>query len=328
LSDGSKQDRQEFGTDIGEVRHEPKPHGWSLRLYVLAVVCFPFLLIVGTIVWMSLPVYANRAHYAYLADTGYGMRLKHADCDVVVYGDSTALVGIEPKVIEERTGLKTCNLAEVAGVQMVNGLIVLDTYLKNNRAPQFIVFNYAPENLTPATSWKEVSTFEGDFFALKYRSDAVFWRTFLSEPNELITDAELGFRTGVQWLFTPKLPASLLQIRDSSHGRVPEPAPLLTACPAVIAERTPDAAWLASLRQKYGTDGTKVLIDVTPMPPCDPSLAFYRQRLTPAVIDNSVGTLQLGMYTDSGRLHTTDAGAAEISQRIAEQILRAKGSMR
>ncbi len=328
MSDGSKQDRQQFGTDIGEVRHEPRPPIWSLRLYVLAVVCFPFLLIAGTLLWMSLPVYANRAHYAYLADTGYGMRLKHADCDIVVYGDSTSLVGIEPSLIEQRTGLKTCNLAEVAGVQVINGLLVLDTYLQNNRPPKFIVFNYAPENLTPATQWKEVSTFEGVFFALKYRPDAAFWRAALHNPNELMDDAELGFRTGVEWLVQPKLPASVLQVRDTSHGRVPEPAQPLTNCPAIVAERAPDVAWLASLRQHYATHGTRVLIDVTPMPPCDPGLAFYQQRITPASIDNAIATLPLSMYTDSGRLHTTDAGAQAISQRIADQILRAEGSIR
>ncbi len=332
MSDGSKQDRQEFGTDIGEVRHEPKPphgpHSWSLRLYVLAVVCFPFLVIVATPIWMSLPVFARHAQYAYLADTGYGMRLKHADCDVVVYGDSTALIGVVPRVIEQRTGLKTCNLAEVAGIQMINGLLVPDTYLKNNRPPKFVVFNYAPENLTPATRWKEVSTYEGVFFALKYRPDAAFWEARLRDPNGFISDMELGFRTGVQWLFRPKLPEDLLQIRETTHGRVPEPGKPFTSCPEVLAVRAPDTAYLASLRQRYGVDGTKVLIDVTPTPACDPSRPFYLQRLTPGLIDNTLGTLPLAMYTDSGRLHTTDAGAEEISERIADQILRAEGSIR
>ncbi len=325
MSDGSQQDRQEFGTDIGEVRHEPHVSRWQLRLYVFAVVAFPFVLIVGTLFWMSLPVYARHAQYPYLADTGYGMRLKHADCDVVVYGDSTALVGVVPKVIEERTGLKTCNVAEVAGVQVTNGMMVLDTYLQNNRAPRFIVFTYAPENLNDAVNWTEVSTFEGEFFRLKYRPDAAFWKASLRDPNELITDAELGFRTGVQWLFKSKLPDDILQIRDTTHGRVPEPGPAFTSCPPVLAVRAPDPKWLGYLRQRYGVNGTRVLVDVTPTPACDPSRSFYEQRFTPGLIDNTLGTMPLEMYTYTGRLHTTDAGAEEISRRIAEQILQVEG---
>jgi hypothetical protein len=328
LSDGSQQDRQEFGTDIGEVRHEPHRPGWQLRFYVLAVVAFPFLLIAGTLLWMMMPVYAHRAHYAYLADTGYGMRLKHADCDVVIYGDSTTLVGIEPRIIEQLTGLKTCNIAEVAGVQVVNGLMILDTYLQHNRPPKFIVFNYAPENLNDAKNWTEVSTFEGDFFRLQYRPDWAFWKANLHDPNELITAAELGFRTGVEWLVKPPLPTSVLQTRDISHGRVPEQGPAFTSCPPVLAMRAPDVAYLSELRRRYGVNGTRVLIDVTPTPACDPSRAFYEQRLTPGLIDNQLGTMPLAMYTYTGRLHTTDAGAAEISRRIAEQVLKAEGGGR
>lgn len=328
MSDGSQQDRQEYGIDIGEVRHEPHTPGWQLRFYVLAVICFPFLLIAGTIVWMLLPVYAQHAQYAYLADTGYGMRLKHADCDVVIYGDSTALVGVEPKVIEQKTGLKTCNLAEVAGVQVINGLMVLDTYLKNNRPPKYIIFNYAPENLTDPKRWTEVSTFEGDFFRMQFHPDAAFWKANLRDPDNLISDAELAFRSGVQALLKPKLSDALLNMRVTSHGRVPEPGPAFTACPMILITRAPDAAWLAHLRSEYGVHGTKVLIDVTPLPACANERSFYEQRLTPGLIDNTLGTMPLAFYSDTGRLHTTDTGAERISRRMADQILRAEGGGR
>ena len=38
-------------------------------------------------------------------------------------------VGVPPSVIQDATELKTCNISEVADVQVVNGMMVLDTYL-------------------------------------------------------------------------------------------------------------------------------------------------------------------------------------------------------
>jgi hypothetical protein len=320
LSDHSQQDRQAFGTDIGEVRHEPQATPRQLLAYVAALASAPFLLLIGTALWMMSPAYRNHAQYAYIAGTGYGMRLHDSGCEVVVYGDSTALVGVVPGVIQARSGLKTCNIAEIAGVQKLNGLMVLDTYLRRNPRPRFLVFLYAPENLDEATRWTEVSSFEGIFFRLQMRPDWAFWKAVAKDPSDMMVDLELGFRTGVQWLFSRQ--GSKVQVREQNLGRVPEPGDPLTHCPANLPERSPDAAWLGHLRQTYGVDGTRVLIDVTPVPPCDPTRPFYAARLSPGLVDNRIDTLPMAMYTNSGRLHTNDAGADAISERIAAQIVQ------
>jgi hypothetical protein len=83
--------------------------------------------------------------------------------------------------------------------------------------------------------------------------------------------------------------------------------------------------WLATLRSTYGVDGTHVLIDVTPMPPCDEGLPFYRTHLA-GLTDNTVDTLPIGDYNTSGRLHTTELGTTALSERIADQIAAAINS--
>lgn len=322
MSDQSQQGRQEFGTDVGEVRHEPAQRRWPLRLYVAAMVLSPFLLVLGTMYWMSTGQYLRHVQYPYLADTGYGMRLRGADCQIVITGDSTAMVGVVPQIIEQRTGLKTCNIAEVAGVQKINGFMVPDTYLQHNERPRFMVFLYAPENLVEASKWHEVSDFEGVFFRLQFHPDLNLLKNAIENPNDYITDAELGLRTGVQWLFSPSLAPEKLHARELSGGRMPEPATPLTQCPAVLAVRQPDAAWLASIRKRYSAAGTKVLIDTTPTPECDSTFNLYRDWLKPGMVDESLGTMPIGMYTNSGRLHTTEAGAAVLSGRLADQIVQ------
>jgi hypothetical protein len=146
-------------------------------------------------------------------------------------------------------------------------------------------------------------------------------------PSEIITDAELGFRTGVQWLVIRSLPASELHERDLTQGHVAEPGEVLTHCPADEERRAPDLAWIEHLRRTYGVNGTRVLVDVMPEPPCDPTRAFYNGMLAPNSVDNGLGTLPLNVYTRTGRLHVNDEGARMLSAEIAGQIVQAgKGS--
>ena len=44
-----------------------------------------------------------RTYYPGLGSVGYGATLKGADCDIVVYGDSTALTGIDPYMVQSIT---------------------------------------------------------------------------------------------------------------------------------------------------------------------------------------------------------------------------------
>lgn len=319
MTDASQRDRQEFGLDLTEVRHEPLASPWRLRLYVAILCVFPFAFVLFTLWWVTTDSYLRRIPYPYIVDTGYGSRLQHADCDVVIDGDSTALVGVLPRIIQQRTGLKTCNIAEVAGIKVVNGMMVLDDYLAHNRRPRYIVFVFAPENLTHPSRWAFVSDFEGWFYRIRFHRDAGFWRRFLQDPNGSLANVELSFRDGVEWLPKSPLPPALEHERDHNGGHVTEPGTTLTHCSNDTIYRQPDPAWLDFLRRTYAVGGTRVLINVMPMPACDEGLPFYRTRLA-GLIDNTVDTLPINDYTTSGRLHTNDTGTAALSERIAAQL--------
>ena len=319
MTDASQRDRQEFGTDLTEVRHEPLASPWRLRLYVAVLVLFPFALILFTFWWVTTDSYLRHVPFPYIADTGYGSKLQHADCDIVIDGDSTALVGVLPRIIEQRTGLKTCNIAEVAGIKLVNGMMVLDDYLAHNHHPQYLVFVFAPENLNQPAGWTFISDFEGWFYRIRFHRDASFWRRTLRFPDSSFANAELAFRNGVEWLPKRPLPPALARERELNGGHVSESGTALTHCSGDTIYRLPDPAWLSSLRSTYGVGGTRVLINVMPMPACDEGLPFYRAHLA-GLTDNAVDTLPIGDYSTSGRLHTNDLGTVALSERIADQL--------
>ena len=95
---------------------------------------------------------ALRAGNTYVANLGYGATLYGVDCQVVVSGDSSAMVGVDPGLIRRRTGLNTCNIGEFEGMTILNGTMVVDRYLAQNAKPRFLVFRYTPEDLIPKAS--------------------------------------------------------------------------------------------------------------------------------------------------------------------------------
>ena len=324
MSDESAEDRREFGLALGDVRYEPQSGGSRLRWYVAAVGLFPFALIVFSFYWMSTGEYIHHSRSLYLSQLGYGAKLRGADCDVVIDGDSTAMVDLMPKVIAARTGLSACNIAEVAGVKRVNGMAVLTTYLQHNHAPKYLVFQFAPEDLSDPWRWQWGGTFEGVLYGMQFGHKADVMRTLWRYPDSSLGNAELGFRSGLVWHLTKSPPAEEMHSRDTQLGRMPEGGEPLTKCDATDDRKlAPQPDWLAKLRQTYGKDGTRVLIDVVPQPTCDPTVGYYAGALA-GLIDNKVSTLPPEMFIGTGRLHMNDAGATVVSERVAAQILQAE----
>ena len=74
-----------------------------------------------------------------------GERLRVGDeppADVLIIGDSAALMGLIPSVITERTGLRTQNLATVAHLGIDGQADVLEEHLARHPAPKTVVFAF------------------------------------------------------------------------------------------------------------------------------------------------------------------------------------------
>ncbi len=123
---------------------DQKPQGARLILYVVGFVGVQIFVLLLTFVVSSTPWFLTHDAYPGMRQIGYSLRLKHEDCDVVIYGDSSSLTGLDPDIIQGITGLKTCNLSEGVSIESVVGsLFPLDNYLKNNKRPLFLLTMYA-----------------------------------------------------------------------------------------------------------------------------------------------------------------------------------------
>ncbi|MEI7493801.1 MAG: hypothetical protein WCJ92_04295 [Alphaproteobacteria bacterium] len=90
--------------------------------------------------------------------------------DVIFVGDSSCLMGVSPKIIEEETGLKVLNLATYGGSGIIGYEAILRKYLKFNSPPKLIVYYISPSIPNMYT----LKTFEQIFAYLKHPDAALF----------------------------------------------------------------------------------------------------------------------------------------------------------
>lgn len=316
-----KEEERQFGVSENEVRHEPAASQRRLRWYVAALLITPFVVVALSLVWMSTDFYARHSDNSYFHQLGYGETQHGVRCDVLISGDSTAMVGVDPAEIQRRTGLSTCNIAEYAGIQLLTGTQILDDFLRNNPRPKYLIFLEAPENYSNSHDWKFVGTLEGVVFRLRTPPASATFRLIATHPLEIIENAEVGLLSGVRSLLKKSPSSADVHSRESHGGQFPDKGKIRTDCGGKPPLMKPDLTWMKSLRQTYGQEGTRVLLDVTPMPPCDPSWDFYRSAFSSGALDMPLSTMPLEVYSNSGRLHTMPRGAEMISARLADQIL-------
>jgi len=280
----------------------------------IAVGCSNFFVHHGASVWVQ----SNDAVFD----------MQDRDCDVLVYGDSTAMTGIDPEVVSRNTGFKTCNIAVTNAVLAVTGNLTLDHYLKQNVHPRVLVIQLSPDDFQQENHlWKQTIYAEGLLEQLRHGSPAESRRVLFTHPHEAVSFA--GYAAGFSayfaikdiWFRTTHLRSGedRVQVRN---GFFTPPSPARTYCDAdaklTDLSRGAFSRMLADdFRTTYSPRSSVVLVDVAPIPSCDDNLAAYTSELS-GVTSNSLQSLPIGLFND-GR-HYTARGSLIVSGMIARQL--------
>jgi hypothetical protein len=236
----------------------------------------------------------------------------------VIYGDSTALTGLDPTVVSRATGLKTCNIAQAQSILQILGMLALDTYLKNNAPPKYIVMQFAPETLSRGRSnffWPE-----GVTLLLRKKSLFEALPTLVRHPVRAYEFSIWAIKAKVASLIEPRPDFGSMEAIFRSHGGLlilPKSAE--THCLNHIAYIQPTVDWVHSLKEKYANNGTRVVINVSPLPICSPIAALVADG-TRNVTDNALSLYPIGLFCDLDR-HLTLEGAERASLELAEQLV-------
>lgn len=253
----------------------------------------------------------------WLIGLGYGATLHNANCQIVITGDSTGMVAVNPKELTELTGLTACNIADNEGMQIVNGTMVLDQYLAHNAPPKYLVVMQAPDSFDPETL-KGHGIGEG--ITYRMRQPGVLAKADFIAHNipDVFRWVSAGLDSVLRNFHGRHFTQQEMTVRDRTRGQLLLHDPLATSCPVSGPKSKPNRAWIQSLRDRYSRKETRVLIDGMPVPNCDPDLEEFRTNLQ-GIVDNGVQVLPLEDYYIGGR-HVNETGSKAVTAMIASQI--------
>jgi hypothetical protein len=310
---------------------DEKAGGARLYLYVAGFVAVQLAVLAVVLLLTATPWFLTHDAYAGYYQTGYGMRLQHADCEVLIYGDSSSLTGLDPRVIESATGMKSCNIAEGTSVQgVVGSRFPLDSYLKANKRPRYLLLLYTPSKfrpyLEPFTDYQP----EGVLYAAQFERSREMFLGLLHRGRWVVDYDLWAGRLMIKALLRWVMPDSGTTVIDtraqraSRNGNWPYPLPAETRC--VRTERHIDpksigryAQDVAKMREPYGIDGTTVVMDIAPAAECDTLQDVYRAQAE-GLHDNAFEVRPISDFNE-GDIHFSPEGSAHISTEAAQQIV-------
>jgi hypothetical protein len=289
----------------------------SYVYYCLAIALVPIISVTGSLLIARSSWYVRHQRNSYLAISDYPFTLKNSNCEVIIYGDSSALTGVSPPVIEAVTSLRTCNIAQPNTALAIVGTFALDSYLQNNARPRFLIFQFAAPDFAPRDPNGRLYE-EGALQLTRHKLDLKTFQLFLRHPMQTLEFSEFILRTAlVERDWTEDTYHRAWTQIQTTHGLFTAPGPPLKTCVGDLEVKAPDAAWILQLRSKYSREGTRVLVYVAPYPECDGSYDYYSQKLA-QLSDNPLERSSIRMFNEKN--HFTREGADLNSENIARDI--------
>ena len=297
--------------------------------YCLLLLLLPFLAIPAFIRLGSSDFFQRHGASVWVQSNDAVFAMRDRDCDVLIFGDSTAMTGIDPDVVERNTGFKTCNIAVTNAVLAVTHNLTLNRYLANNGKPRVLLVQLSPDGFQPESSaWNETIYPEGLLELLRHGDPAESRRVLLRHPQQAIAFA--GYAAGfsaysgiksVWYHLTNRRPEE--DTIAIHNGFFTPPSPPSKSCEPGATFSDPRAggtyprALVGEYEKEYADRSGIVLVNVAPIPSCDQNLAAFSSELN-GVTSNSLLPLPVGLFNDPR--HYTAVGSAIVSRLVAQEL--------
>jgi hypothetical protein len=249
------------------------------------------------------------------------------NADVLVFGDSSAFLGLDPRVVEAELHATAVVLPNTIGSLPITGEMALRRYLARNRPPRLLVLYFTAWDLNYGKTANTRVFFEGEEMLLHNGSAAEILVFVRQHPLEFLAfpfrfNSTLG--THLLGTFLRHEDRERQTAEALGHVDYTEPYPVLRApCAlpeALVTENGEDS--LRSLVERYSTMGTKVVVYLAPIPGCAGAEAIRaaataRER-TPPVI------LPAEMFASDGLFAHPEPGAVRTTSELFAEFLRGR----
>ena len=299
------------------------------RNYCLLVLLLPLLAIPACIRLGASDFFQRHGASIWVQSNDQVFDIRDRECDVLIYGDSTAMTGINPEVVQRNTGFRTCNIAVTNSVLAVTGNLTLDRYLEHNPKPRVLLMQLSPDGFQPESySWEQTVYAEGLVELLRHGTPAESRHVLLRHPQESFAFA--GYAAGfTAYAVLKDVIFHTTHMRPEEdtvtirNGFFTPPAPPSTGCEpgAVFSNPTASGNFPQSLvgdfQKEYASRSSVVLVNVAPIPSCDQNLAAFSSELN-GLTANPVTPLPVGLFNDPR--HYTAVGSAVVSRLVAQEL--------
>jgi len=322
-----------FAADDDSFSSSVSPRPMTLReqslRYCILLLLLPLLAIPACIRLGASDFFLHHGASVWVQSNDAVFEMRNRDCDVLVFGDSTAMTGINPDVVQRNTGFKTCNISVTNSVLAVTHNLTLNRYLAHNLRPRVLLIQLSPDGFQPeSNSWRQTVYAEGMLELLRHGSSSEIRRVLLTHPQESIAFA--GYAAGFTAYSAVKdlwFRATRLRPEEDAvtirNGFFTPPAPPSTACEPGATFSNPEAggnfprSLVSEFQSEYANRSGIVLVNVAPIPSCDENLAAFSSELN-GVTSNSLTPLPIGLFNDPR--HYTAVGSAIVSRLVAQEL--------
>lgn len=252
---------------------------------------------------------------------------RQQNADVVIFGDSSAFLGVDPRTVNQALGVRSVVLPNTIGSLPVIGDLALRNYLRNNRAPRLIVFYFSPWNLDYGRV-QDAKLFEGEEMMLRHSSPAAMGQFAWHHPLDAVS-----FPLRLYSTFGPEVVRSLLHGDDREQrtadalGHVDDPddfPPVAKPCELprqYFRADTEDS--VRELTRRYATAQTEVMVYLAPVPDCVNAATFARQAAAHFGLAAPAELPSEGFVGDGYYAHMKPA-AVPASSRLLVDALRSR----
>jgi hypothetical protein len=248
------------------------------RLFLALLLAVVAAAYVGVFLFVRyFPGYDRKIGGLYGPALDYGFSVRHADADVVVFGDSSALFGFSPAEVSQALGVSVINLPNTYGSLPVTRDDALESYLRHNKAPRLVVFYMAAWELDFMHAAPNPHLFEGEDMLVRHGSLGGIASYMAAHPDSMLKFPFRFYATVPKSSLSSKLRhRDFGAVVEATHGHLDyerRDAGLLgPGCripgEMVAATRT---ASIEEMLRKYRSASTRTMVYLAPIPACSGS---------------------------------------------------------
>jgi hypothetical protein len=296
----------------------------GMRRYLVTAVVVMAVLYAMPFYLVRSASYEQWSRSFYSRPLNYAFKTAGQNADVVLFGDSTALLGIDPSQMSSELGVKVINLPNTLSSLKVNNDLSLRRYLAGNRPPRLIVFYFAPWDFDYGHMKLDDSlTYEGEELLARQGTPGEILAFVRTHPMDTLA-FPLRF-------FSATINSDDLRSSYRDQGRQlaatlghvdnPDPAPLTSPCEIPsLALNNLRFNWVHDLGERFKSSQTRVMFFVAPVPSCSNASAVVGHSYMELPADPPKQVPPTSFGHSALYLHARPVAVPAITRNLVESV--------